>query len=253
MKIGILGCGYSCENELLERLETWFHIAKTKNFIFSFTSCPFLEYKELNIFQDNTKTLNILTELKNKNNIQYLYTSNDFVDESTARNYALKPLLQENVDYVWLLDLSDEYYSIQDLNNILNFVSDNPYHDWFSINFKNYIFNNKQWIDGFCPPRIFKNKEKKIEKFYWDNDVIYTQNNKQINYKELSECKVPSNIAHIKHLTWLHSNGKIKFEYQMKHFGHCSYKWNYEKNELEFNHDFYKKYNLELPIINKDL
>jgi hypothetical protein len=117
----------------------------------------------------------------------------------------------------------------------------------------NYIFDGNEWVDDFCPPRIFKNTfSKKIKKFYWDNDIIYEYNNMEINYKSLSECKIPKNVAHIKHMTWLHSNGKAKYEYQMKHFGECSYKWNYEINKLEFNKEFFGSKSILPPVIYKD-
>lgn len=249
MKIGILGCGYNCSDDLNSRLEPWFEASINNNLIFSFVSCPFEHFQLFN----NLNTLNLLNALKQKNLIKYLYTSDNQVSESVARNYALKPLLEESVDYIWLLDLSDEYYKFEEINQIISYVKNNNLYDWFSINFKNYIFDGNEWVDDFCPPRIFKNVfPKKIKNFYWDNDIVYEYNNIEINYKSLSECKIPKNIAHIKHMTWLHSNGKNKYEYQMKHFGECSYRWNYEINKLEFNKDFFDKKSILPPIVYKD-
>jgi hypothetical protein len=53
-------------------------------------------------------------------------------------------------------------------------------------------------------------------------------------------------------MTWLHSNGKEKYEYQIKHFGECSYEWNYETNKLEFNKDFFDRKSILPPIVYKD-
>jgi len=74
------------------------------------------------------------------------------------------------------------------------------------------------------------------------------------DYKNASHLEIPRNIAHIKHMTWLHSNGKAKVEYQKKRWGEegCSYSWNYEKNILEFNEAFYAKNNLALPNLIKE-
>lgn len=249
MKIGILGCGYNCAEDLNKRLGPWFQASVNNNLIFSFVSCPF---EHFNLF-DNSNTLNILNDLKQKKVIQYLYTSDSKFSESVSRNHALQPLLQESVDYIWLLDLSDEYYTLENINKIINYVQNNDLYDWFSINFKNYIFDGNEWVDNFCPPRIFKNTlQKSIKHFYWDNDILYTSDGVEITYKSLSECKIPKNVAHIKHMTWLHSNGKEKYEYQIKHFGECSYKWNYETEKLEFNEDFYRKISIPLPLIHKD-
>ena len=50
-------------------------------------------------------------------------------------------------------------------------------------------------------------------------------------------------------MTWLHNNSKDKYFYHMKHFGECSYLWNEEKQEVEINYDYYRKYNKNVPII----
>jgi hypothetical protein len=249
MKIGILGCGYDCNKDLNTRLEPWFESAKNNDFIFSFVSCPFDHFN----LSNNQNTINALNDLKDKNLIQYLYTSDSQFSEAESRNHALKFLLEQHVDYIWLLDLSDEYYTVDNINKIVNFIKNNYLYDWFSINFKNYIFDGKEWIDDFCPPRIFKNSsQRKIKHFYWDNDLIYEINGYNLDYKSLSESKIPKSIAHIKHMTWLHTNGKNKYEYQMKHFGDTSYKWNYETEKLELNEDYYRKRSIPLPLIHKD-
>ena len=154
-------------------------------------------------------------------------------------------------DLIWLVD-GDEFYTIQDIQNIINFVTLNNNSFWYTINFKNYIFDGKQWIDGFCPSRIFKTNfnDLTIDSFYWDNDILYKDlKSNKFNYKDLIKLEVPKDVAHIKHMTWIHENGKNKYEYQMKHFGYCGYKWNYDESKLEFDKDFYLKIRQELPTI----
>ena len=100
----------------------------------------------------------------------------------------------------------------------------------FEYLFKNYILDGKTiYCKGFCPPRIFRRTggdmiSAEIDRFYYDNDLIYKLSGdtfyNQCNYKDLSSKTIPDNIAHIKHLTWLHKNGKNKVMYQIKHFGH---------------------------------
>ena len=134
---------------------------------------------------------------------------------------------------------------------------------WFSIPFKNYIFDAKQYVKGFCPPRIFRRTGgdmvyAEMDSFYFDNDIKYKLSGDtfrtECSYKDFSTRNIPENIVNggIKHLTWLHSNGKNKVLYQNQHFGHCSYKWNEEKQELEIDYDFYRKNGLDLPVIYKD-
>jgi hypothetical protein len=164
--------------------------------------------------------------------------------------------LAEKCDVIYLLDL-DEFYSIEQILNIFKYIEKEEYITWFSTPMKNYIFDGKQYIEGFCPPRAFCNfpNSHSINKIYFDNDVLYScGEGGTIDYKLLPNKSIPKNLINggIKHLTWLHTNGKLKYEYQMKHFGHCGYKWNYESNLLEINIDYYKKYNLPLPEINYD-
>jgi hypothetical protein len=253
MKIGILGCGYDCVNDLDKRLAPWFEAAKESNIIFSFVSCMFKEYKDININTDNSKTIQYFQKLKDDGLIQFFNTSETALIESDARNLALFPLLQEKVDCVWLLDLSDEYYSLKEIKAIISYISNDKFNQWYGINFKNYILDGKQWIDDFCPPRIFFNSRGlNLVKFYWDNDMVYTNGRDELNYKYLVNQKIPKFYAHVRHMTWLHSNGKAKIEYQNKHFGHCSYKWNNETNRLEIDKSFFIKNNLPQPIIHID-
>ena len=262
MRIGVLGCGYSCENKLDERLNSWFNLAKEFNLVFSFVSVPFKEYIELNIYQDNIYTLKKLIEYKDKGFIQHIYISNTPQTEAEARNEALEPLLEDRCDFIWLLDLADEYYTEENIRNIIEYINKggNDFYNWFSIPFRNYIFSGKEYILGFCPPRIFRVNPVgdliyKLSSFRWDNDIIYKDPNGLIkDYINLASKKIPEKLLDngIKHMTWLHSNGKQKYEYQMKHFGHCGYKWNYETNQLEFNLDYYKQNNLPIPEIHYD-
>lgn len=260
MKFGILGCGYQCEDGLDERLEPWFKLQSRYNLVFSFISCQFEEYAKLGYKYNNEKTE---IALKKFLQVKYLHISRDSLLEHKARNLALKPLLQENCDYIWLLDLSDEYYLEAQINNIIEYINrgENSFESWFSIPFKNYIFSGREYVLGFCPPRIFRVNPMgdlvyKLDSFYWDNDIQYKNPNGIIkSYKQFANKKIPEHLltGGIKHFTWLHSNGKKKVEYQLKHFnGECSYKWNEEKQELEFNLDFYKKNNLSLPKIYYD-
>lgn len=259
-KIGILGCGYNCHEGLDKRLNPWFGRPDYKDFIFSFVSCKFKEYEELGIYSDNSETEKALGFLLKNELIQYLEVPDKPLDEATARNLALRHLLDDGCDYIILLDLSDEYYTEEQIHNILYYLNkeDNQFCGWFSILFKNYIFDGKQWIGGFCPPRIFKvnyDETTTLEDFYWDNDVRYKDNtnNSHIDYKQLPSNVIPSNLlgGGVRHMTWLHTNGEFKEKYQRAHFnGICSYKFDKEKNELSFDNDYYK--DKPYPIINKD-
>lgn len=253
MKIGIIYCAYNCFSYVKDSLHS-FAECKRQGLISQIcgVSIPFAEYFDLN--QTKDCTTDFLIDLHKKQLIDQLFTEPNYIKEHEARDLCLQYLKNANCDTIWMVD-GDEFYSVEDIKNIINFINDNPNYYWYSINFKNYIFDGKQWIDGFCPPRIFRTKSNilNIDKFYWDNDICYQDENKKIfNYKLLDNLIIPKEIAHIKHMTWLHENGRAKYEYQMKHFGYCGYKWNYESQQLELNEDFFLKTNQKIPNILKD-
>jgi hypothetical protein len=254
MKIGILCNFYGFPQYLDGVLEHW---KKFNNIcIFAAASCKFDQYLNINYLkEDNETAFRLKTQYKDI--ISYVYdykVSND----SIVRNYPLEYLLNQNVDYIWLLD-QDEFYTEQEINNIIKFIQSEPFIPYFKINFKNYFNDENHWIDGFCPPRIFKTNfnNLKLNKFYFENDILYTdKDNQEIDYKNLSYLQIPKQIAHVKHYSW---NGdseflKNKVKYQLLRYnGICSYAWNDNEKKLELNiNDYYNIFNIPLPIINKD-
>jgi hypothetical protein len=252
MKIGLIASAYNCAQFLEDCLKPWEILKKQSEheLCCSFIHNCFKENKELHLpIESSDGTAKILEQKHDDGTIDYYNFSTEYLREHEARNVCLKNVLQENVDYVWTLGL-DELYTIDEIEKILAFVEANPFVDWFKINYKNYIFDGKQWVDGFCPPRIFKvNTHAGLKELYYDDDFIYTDGS---DYKKLSNLEVPKVIAHVKHMTWLHSNGKAKVEYQKLRWGDngCSYSWDYKENKLKFNENFYKITNKPLPIIN---
>lgn len=250
MKIGILGCIYNDVN-----FEEGLKPFQGTDFVISVVSAQFKEYSDLNYPNDNEKTLKLLKQSKNK--IKYLYHPIEPKTEAEARNLALEPLLEEKCDYIWLWD-SDEKYSDKEINNILKHIEENKDITWFSINFKNYVFTDRTWVEGFCPPRIFKNSTfngmtYNLSEFYFDNDVNYffaANAEQKKSYKEFSHQVIPRAKAFVKHLSWSDPEiSKKKCDYQKKHFnGVCSYRWNKELDRLEFNPEYYK--NQPYPELN---
>lgn len=243
MKFGILLTAYACEDTLRRCLEPWIKL----QFPISAVSVPFEEYKDVE--QNNEATTEILIE----EGLGIFEPK--FIKEHEARNLALSKLLESNVDYIWLLD-GDEIYTEEQIKRIIEFVEAHEDICWFSIPFKNFVFDENQYVEGFCPPRIFHTNYQncKLLKAYWDNDFLYSYKDSEISYKQLSTLSIPKKISNIKHLTWLNNErSKKKVEYQMKHFkGVCSYAWNKAENKLEFNQDYYFSRSLLPPKIIRD-
>jgi hypothetical protein len=247
-KYGIIYCGYNTEDYVLDSIEPFLN---KQNHIVSAVSVPFAEYKGIDSFHDNTT--NILRELVSQKRLKYLVDSPQYVSEADARNYALHYLKKYNVDYIWLVD-SDEFYTEEHINKIEEYVESSN-NSLFKISLKNHVFDLDHYLEEpFCPPRIFKTNIKdqfNLFNFYWDNDICYTYNGKLIKYDMIEELEtIPENIAYIPHYTWLNDKiGRRKVEYQHRHFGHCSYKWDKENHCLSFDEEFYKKQNLPIPKV----
>lgn len=264
MKIGLIFCAYGTPEYLEKSLNPWINLKSKYNITISACHGQFKEFHENGVEDNDIKTQKGLLLLQVQNKIDYLYIQNyygpdfdldtqKYETEAQIRNYCLQYLLKQDLDYVILWDL-DEFTTESEIESLLNYIqkSENKFYNWYSIEYKNVIFDGNQYIDGFCPPRIFKTKVNnlKLKEIYWDNDISYLERDKTISYKELAAKKVPKSIINPKHLTWLSNNrSKEKVQYQLKHFGHCGYKWNDQENKLEFDLEFYKKTNQKLPEI----
>lgn len=254
MKIGLIASAYNCAEFLEESLLPWktFKDEATHKLVCSFVHNCFKENERLGLsIHSKDKTHEILNKYQQNSFLNYYSFSDKYLGEAEARNICLRNVLAEKVDYVWTIGL-DEIYTVSEINKIISFIELNPFVDWFKINYKNYVFDGKQWIDGFNPPRIFKTSSHGgLKELYYDDDFVY---NDGTDYKNTPSVEIPRSIAHVKHMTWLHSNGKAKVEYQKARWGGngCSYSWDYEGNGLKFNEDFFKKNNQSKPALNKD-
>jgi hypothetical protein len=241
MKIGVLATGFNCAEYFHDVLAPWLEYKKNHDLIISAVSARF---KGNEVEPDG---LAYFDQAYFDKKIDSFVYSPELLEEFEARNLALKPLLDRAVDYIILLDM-DELYTLEQIENIFKFVEENPFTTWFKIHFKNYVGDEKHFIDDFAPPRIFKTEN--LAEAYYDNDFNYFVDGAKVSYKNFSSMQVPR-VVEVKHLSWCGSPERLKqkINYQNKHFGFCSYKWNEEKNQIELNLDFYKKYNVPVPTI----
>lgn len=261
MKIGVLVCGYDCAAEINEVLAPWKEAKENKlcghEFVLSMVYGQFTEWAELfgtKTFEEKQK------DCPKPDGVDHMRWASEN-SEAGIRNLALKSLLESDCDVIWLLD-ADEYYTVANLQAILNVITLSPWEAWFSIAFKNYVFNKKEYlIDPFQPPRIFRVSTcgYKLKEFYYDNDVTYAGTivegnsfvNKQVSYKELPSKVIPQNRAWVRHESWLNNQrSKAKVAYQEKHFAHgagCSFAWDKLYDSLTWNPEYFKKTGQTIP------
>lgn len=265
MKIGIIAQGRNCADVLDDVLAPWIKAMEKHDIHICLITATFKEMEKLGEpahNTDNTWEKFIEYSAMHPKNISAL-NLNKYVAESQSRNRGREILMSEeiNADLIWMLDLSDEYYTVEQIDNIVKFVKSEPFTVWFRLSFKNYVFDVNTYLTSpFTPPRIWRTNigGYKLSDCVYDNDFVYLNSiGAQISDKQLSNYIIPKSVAWIKHYSWLSdARGKQKCAYQAAHFSHgagCSYRWNDKENKLEWNTDYFKKIGEIIPNTAKDL
>jgi hypothetical protein len=219
----------------------------------------FSDYLTLGIPYRNEKTLEKLS----KWDIDFQITTKgtNLLQEDDSRNTCLNYLKKHNCDFIWYLD-GDEEFTVNQIENILEFIKRNPDADYYSINFKNLTIHEHLFID-YTHERIFRtDKYSGISHYYFDNQLYY---NNGMKLSEAHGLEIPKNVAYIKHYSWLSDDTRTidKIPYQRKRYCgedgklpedcRCQYEWNHEKNIVEFSKVFHECRNVEIPILREVL
>jgi len=248
MKIGVLFSTYNSEGYIDECLSPWFKLKNEFDITIGCNSGMYSDYVNFGIEPKNKPTLKKLVE----HDLDFLISTGpkSLLDENSSKNSILH-ILKNSCDLVWILD-SDEFYTENDIRNIITFIEQTPEYDWYTINFKNYTFTTKLFMDGFNPPRIFRtDRNGGINEFYFDNHVNYNDGE---NFESKPHAVIPRNVAWIKHYSWLNNDirSKEKIVYQNNRFlNGCSFVW--EDNKLKFSNEFYNRINQEIPILHEEI
>lgn len=251
MKIGVILLAYNTSEYVDKCLSSWVKLRSKYDITIGCVNGMFKEYIELGIKPEKNKST--LKKLIN-HDIDYLISTGEktLVDENFARNFILN-LIKKETDIVWILDC-DEFYTEYDIENILNYVNTTPDVDWYSINFKNYIFTNKLFVSGFCPPRIFRtDRNGGINQFYFDNHINYNDGSDLTEHLNLS---IPRNFAWVNHFSWISDDPRTpdKIKYQNYRFDNgCNFKWNYEFDCLQYDEEYFTKLNEEKPVLTEEI
>ena len=158
-KLGIIFVSYRMPHMLADSLTPWITAKKERtaniDYVISAVSLPFAEYREMGTPEDIETPAVLATHLTN-GDIDYLITEPKYIAEYDARTIACKQLIAAGCDYVAICD-GDEIYTQESIAAIVQFVTLSPWHTWFRVCLKNYIFDRAHYLaEPFCPPRIAK-------------------------------------------------------------------------------------------------
>lgn len=200
--------------------------------------------------EDDKKTIEFFNDCYDKGILNKVEFVKEPTLEKDLRNVALSLLLQD-VDIFLIVDL-DEQWTIKQIDSFIRFVENTPQFDWYKINYRNFVFDRNHYYLGFNPPRAFRKFRQdgvKLVGFYHDNDVFYQD---QKIDKDVAHCIIPSNIVLVDHYSWSDKDlCKQKIAHHNKHYSHSSFKWNEEKDCLEFNLEYYQKLGQLPPTVYK--
>jgi len=249
-RIGIIFCAYNCAGTVMESLRSWSEIKQKypDQFVYSCISIPFKQYEDFELPEDNT------IELVHAANIMDIhFTEPEYLTEIEARGLCLKYLKEQNCDTIWMVD-NDEIYTVEEINNIINYIDQYPQIAWFRLSLKNYTFDKNSYLaDPFTPPRIFRTNFPpfKLGLFRDDNNLLFNYDGKEVWDECLPNKTIPKSVAWIKHLSWLsNETSKNKVKYQKSRGWNCSYEWDEINNKLIFNPVFYR--GKQLPKVYKE-
>lgn len=256
MRIGIIYTAYNSEDYIERSINPWIE-AKTKkiggfDFSIATVSMPFEKFPSSK--QDGT--LEKLQKITERGDIDTLFCdSNIPVNEWEARNLCLQ-YFKNNYpcDLFFMLD-SDEFYDTNEIKSLFQYIeSGDPLVAWYKVCLRNFVFNNKTYLtEPFMPPRIYRNRvgNYEINKFTYDNDInyIHIKNKEEKSHLELAYSTVPQILCNARHYTWLDDQrSRDKIDYQKSRGWMCSYYVN-EQGRLDFNPEYYKKYNIPVPSV----
>lgn len=250
MKIGILFSAYNSEKYIDGCLTPWFNLKNEFDIVIGCNSGMYSDYVNFGIEPKNKSTLKKLVEY----DLDFLISTGpkSLLDENSSKNSVLH-VLKNSCDIIWILD-SDEFYTENEIRNIITYIQRTPEYDWYTVNFKNLTLTDRMFMDGFNPPRIFRtDRNGGINEFYFDNHITYNDGE---TFESKSHTSIPRTVAWVTHYSWLNGDirSKEKITYQNNRFlNGCSFEWDSENNKLRFSKDFYNRVNLDIPILHEEI
>jgi len=197
-------------------------------------------------------TIEKFQKLHKEGVIDYLNVFDHNKFEYQFWNSNLDFLFSKNIDLLFMLNM-DEVWELEEIERSLNFISENPDISWFNTHFKNYVFDFNSYVKTFIVPRWWRNdKNEGILGFHFDDELTFKNG---LKYKECLGKTIPFEISSPKHYSWVSNiDGylKRKCDFQNKHYGACSYKWDEETKKLYFSEHYYQMMGQMIPMVYKD-
>ena len=207
MKIGIQVLAYNCEKTFEKLIKPWVELKEQYDIKIWVGSGQFKEYANMGCKNLNGLTLILLNKLFDKKDID----------------------LMTQVD-------ADEFYSVREANNLIEYCIKNPKYDYYNTIFKQVIGEGivEDW-SRFSAGWI--KRYGGIKNYYFDMHWWFNDN---FDYRESKGVDIPKHLVNPYHYTWTNDDNttgpshiKEKIEYQNKIYSDgCGYKWDEKLNKV---------------------
>lgn len=248
-------------------IQPWIEAKNRHDIVIAAVSSAFKEMVELGVPDIDDGTQKYLQSITPKG-INYLWIQtpreniNDYKTEYEVRNEGLKYLLEAGVTDVLILD-SDEIFTDKEIDNLIEYVNwpESQLYGWFKIRYKNLTFDDKHYTNDFTPPRWFRVNINgyRLNTCVYDNNFSYhgTITRDIVTEQKFPSKVIPSSLVHPLHHSWNDpERSKKKINYHLKRWSPpngngCSFQWNNDKNCLEWNEDYYRRFGISIPELHK--
>lgn len=253
MKVGILLSAYDCERYIERCLAPWISLKESMDIVIAAGCGQWLKFKQAGVPPTKDRTFEILTN----SNVDFLFKNEgNVLSEEQSRETLLRFLQTQDCDLIWVLD-GDEVYSIEEIIRTLDYVSQNPDANVFTIHFKNYVIRYPLYVDWFVKPVIYREGvHGGLNEFEFDTNANY-------RFRKHSETKhnlIPLRVTFPEHFTWLEDDKRsfekvIHQEYKFSHLGEegtrCGFR--IEGDKLKFNERYYDRVGQAIPVLSETL
>jgi len=249
MKIGIQISAYNCESTFEKLIKPWIDIKDKYDIKIWVGSGQFEIYQRMGCENLNGPTIELFKRLLDKGSIDYLFQSdpNNLLDDHTTRNKCIPWMKENDIDLMIQLD-ADEFYSTEDVENYLNFVTNNQEYDSYNTIFRNSISDNDDY-DWSKHTSSWIKRHSGISHYYFDAHFSYVGKSQfgipsdelNIEYRRVTNIEIPKELVNPTHYCWdtenrttgpAHIKEKIEYQKIYYHDGECGYAWDEKENRL---------------------
>lgn len=264
MTIGCIYCAYNMADLVPASLTPWVEVKRAPFEGHTFKICaisvPFEGFDHGGAPEDATRAQ--LGAAVHCGDIDHAIVRDKPMKETDARGAALRWLIGAGCDTVIMAD-ADEVWTAEQITAAFAFVEANPWVVWFRVPYKQIVFTAAQWLEEpFTPPRIHRVHIPggyRAAGFWDDNGVYYQRPWEQesggsrveiVQDTVLACLVVPQSAVWVHHATWLSDErSKAKVAYQRRRWGQCSFRWNEETDQLEWDEAYHAQRGLSFPPV----